>query len=219
MPKKYNKLISLLIITALLTWGCSAKSSFDGKNEKSKDGIAGDKIAYVSASTDSIYEKTFKDLRLGMVFDFNLRLPAADKSWVDLWVEGYQDGKPIEGSMAQISFGSSPNESVEGHMGFGIIAPGNDKTEFFLYAPSCSQPPVLIDEEFFKRYAGSGGSYAIGNETIGLKAGEERVLAVYRKADAFPMYDLNDPALQVQLINEKGTVFLFKIKVYERNEG
>ena len=110
------------MFVGLITWGCSDKSSLDGKT-----GIEdkGDIIAYVSVNKDSIYEKTFKDTGLGVVFDFNLKLPHADTSWVDLWVEGYSQGKPTEDLHTQLSYGLSPNKVKEGSIGFGIISPNS----------------------------------------------------------------------------------------------
>lgn len=61
--------------------GCSSQNSNNNK------------IAYISANPDSKYENTFKELHLGILFDFKLKLPKADKSWVDIWVEGYSNGK------------------------------------------------------------------------------------------------------------------------------
>ena len=44
------------------------------------------KIAYISLNTESDYKKTFKELDLGIIFDFDLKLPNADKSWVEIWM-------------------------------------------------------------------------------------------------------------------------------------
>jgi hypothetical protein len=74
-----------------------------------------DKIAYISSNPNSDYIKTFKDLNLGILFDFNLKLTRADKSWVTIWVEGYSNGNPIEASQfMELSCGSFPNSVEEG---------------------------------------------------------------------------------------------------------
>ena len=93
-----------------------------------------DKIAYISSNTDSEYEKTFNELNLGILFDFDLKLPKADKSWVDIWVEGYSNGEVIEPfPLTHLSYGLSPKELEEGKMGFGVINPNSDQMQFFLY--------------------------------------------------------------------------------------
>jgi len=42
--------------------------------------------AYISVNENSQYEKTFKDLNLGILYDYNLKVNNADKSWVNVWV-------------------------------------------------------------------------------------------------------------------------------------
>ncbi|MBB6217761.1 c-di-AMP phosphodiesterase-like protein [Anaerosolibacter carboniphilus] len=142
----YRKLyvfpLLIIAIILVLNTGCSIKNSDNNK------------IAYISSNADSEYENTFKELQLGILFDFDLRLPNADKSWVDIWVEGYSNGKAVEPfPLTQLSYGLSPKKVEEGKMGFGIINPNSKETQFFLYSSGVRTSPHSIDNNFFAESA------------------------------------------------------------------
>lgn len=103
MLKKHTLKLSIMIVLFMvISVGCN---NIINKN---------DKIAYISLNTESNYKKTFEELDLGIIFDFNLTLPNADKSWVEIWLEGYSDGKIIEPfPLTGLSYGSFPNEVAE----------------------------------------------------------------------------------------------------------
>lgn len=93
MSKVSYTFLLMVIIIVFAVW-CNSESS------------GADKIAYITVNVDSEYENTFKDLGLGILFDFKLRLTNADKSWVDIWVEGYSNGKAVEPfPLKQLSYG------------------------------------------------------------------------------------------------------------------
>lgn len=73
------------------------------------------KIAYISKSENSQYAKTFTDLHLGNIYQFNLKLPEADKSWVTIWVEGYKNGEKTDPfRLIELSYGLHPNPFRKG---------------------------------------------------------------------------------------------------------
>jgi hypothetical protein len=203
-------MIYLLILVSIIifTTGCNNQ-----KNQENQ------KIAYISANIDSNYEKTFKDLHLGILFDFNLKLPKADKSWVRIWVEGYSNGNPVEPfPLTQMSYGLSPNKIDEGQMGFGMINPNSDETQMFFYSINTSLSPITIDNSFFINSGMTTYDYAIGSKTIGLDSGEELLLAVYRQEkESMYTYDYQDPDSIKKMIDEDSTLLLLKIKVEEKN--
>ncbi len=41
-----------------------------------------DQLATISVNFNSEYVKTFDDLQLGLLYDFDFKLPNADKRWV-----------------------------------------------------------------------------------------------------------------------------------------
>jgi hypothetical protein len=239
----------LLIITMVIFTGCTSKSinnnnsnnsknndinnSDDSKNindsndsndnneNDNKDNKNNNIIAYISSYTNSEYEKTFKELNLGILFDFNLKLTKADKSWVNLWVEGYSEGKALEPfHLTELSYGLSPNKTEEGRTGFGIMGPNSDEPQIFLYSTGIGQQPVVVNN-FFKKTAGSSWNYAIDSEAIGLELGEEKILAVYRQEDDNTMragYDYEDQASIDEMIKENKRVLILKIKVEEKSE-
>jgi hypothetical protein len=107
--KNYRTILYLVIMMYLILFilgGCDNET----KNAK--------KIAYISTTKHSQYAKTFTDLHLGIIYDFNLRLTEADKSWVTLWVEGYENGEKTEPfRLIELSYGLNPTPVSEGPMG------------------------------------------------------------------------------------------------------
>lgn len=102
-----------------------------------------------------------------MIWDFNLKLPSADKSWVNIWVEGYSNGEAVEPfPLIELSYGLSPNQVEEGRVGFGIINPNSKEKLLFLYSPDCRIGPCSINNDFFIESGISGYPYAIGGENV-----------------------------------------------------
>ncbi|RCX21530.1 hypothetical protein DFP94_102283 [Fontibacillus phaseoli] len=200
--------ISSIIFLAILliVSGCS--------NQSNKE----EKIAYISANVNSEYEKVFEKIGLGILFDYNLKLPYANRSWVTVWVEGYKNGSDEPIHLTEMSFGLSPNKVEEDHMGFGIINPNSDNPSFFLYSHSGSLPPHNIDDIIFSQKGTiSSWDYAIGNEIISLEKGETKILAVYQEGESsLKTYDYQEMDSIKRMINEDLTVLLLKIKVEER---
>jgi hypothetical protein len=130
-----NYLIVCSILVTILGSGCSNSD---------------DKTATISVNSDSEYVNTCKDLNLGILFDFDFTLPNADKSWVNLWVERYNNGTKETQPLAQLSYGNSPNEVDEGSMGFGMINPDTDETMVFLYGPEVRTQPQIIERNPLK---------------------------------------------------------------------
>lgn len=199
------------MVTFLLIIGCS--------NEPKPH--ANEKIAYISVNENSQYEKTFKDLHLGVLYDYHLKLPQADKTWVTIWVEGYKNGEKMEPfHVEELSYGNYPDPIVEAPMGFGIINTDAEKPLFFLYSSDASIPPHEVENVLNQEgVRGSLWDYAIGKEVVALESGETRVLGGYRQfKESFRPYDYQDNDQITQMINEDMTVLLLKIKVELRSQ-
>ncbi len=197
----------IILILILISLGCSNKQKPNTPT--------------ISINPDSEYENTFKDLNLGILFDFDFYLPSADKRWVNLWVERYNDGKKDSQPLTQLSYGNSPNKVEEGNLGFGMINPNSKDTLVFLYGPGVSMQPSIIEKEN-KTYTLSSWDYAIGKgkEEMELKLGETKILAAYRetRSKSMSMIDLQDEESVNRIIKEDDMVLLLKIKVEENNE-
>ncbi|UFJ39309.1 hypothetical protein LOK74_14655 [Brevibacillus humidisoli] len=206
----WKKAFSLVSLALLIISAAGCQSEY-GTNPA---------VAYVSASPDSTYEKTFKELHLGTLFDYTLELPYADSSWVRIWVEGYREGKLVEQSpLAELSYGNSPNQSETGQMGWGIIKAAEDKEMFLLYAHGITMAPVQ-PADILSGEGVSNWDYAIGDEKISLQSGETKLLAVYREAEnQLHTYDLTKEEEIKQMIQEDKTVLLLKIKVEKRGDN
>lgn len=173
-------------------------------------------IAYVSVNTTSTYQKTFEELDLGLIFDYHLKLPRADESWVQLWVEGYSDGQQIEPELSILEYGQSSNQEEEGNIGVGIINPNNEERQVFLYGPSVSITPHTINQDIFLTEGISSWDYAIDNKQVGLAPGEEKIIAVYRQsAGNMNAYSYEDEESIDKMIREDAVVILLKIRVDE----
>lgn len=125
--KRYRTMMVTLLSTLMLLSACSKQA---------------DEVATISANPDSDYIKTFTDLNLGVLFDFNLRLPQADQRWVNLWVDRYVDGELDATPALELFFGHSPDSLVEGHVGMGLLKSAADSPLLFLYSPGASISPI-----------------------------------------------------------------------------
>ncbi len=178
-----------------------------------------DNTATISANLDSKYANTFEELNLGIIYDFDFRLPNADKSWVTIWIESYKDGKMEPNPITELSYGLSPIQITEGNVGFGIINYDTKGPLFFLYAPGVSIQPHIVEIVNFSD-GFSAWDYAIGDEKVELKLGETNLLGVYRQSpnNSIRTYDLQKEEQVEQMISEDDRVFLLKIKIEESNE-
>lgn len=200
--KKPFIVITLLLITGV---GCVRDTS-----------IESNEIAYISVDTKSKHQKTFEELNLGIIFDYNLKLPRSDESWVKLWIEGYSEGEQIKPELSVLEYGQSLNQEEEGNIGVGIINPNNDERQVFLYGPSVSITPHTIDQDIFLTEGISSWDYAMDKKQVVLAPGEEKILAVYRQsAGNMNAYSYEDLKSIEKMIQEDAVVILLKIKIDE----
>ncbi|MDP1420667.1 hypothetical protein Q8G35_20375 [Peribacillus simplex] len=203
MRKNYFIFSLLLILSLMIISGCT--------NSK-------DSIATISVNSDSEHTNTFKKLNLGEMYDFDFKLNKADKTWVNVWIESYKDGKQEPQPLAELSYGKSPNKVEEGNLGLGIINT-NDFRLGFLYAPNVTATPQKIDK-IHSVGVFSGWDYAIGEEKLELKLGETYLLGAYResKGNSIRTYNLQDENEVKKMIKDDSIIFLLKIKIEEINE-
>lgn len=203
MKNSYSIYSFIFIFVLVMSSGCT---------------ISNDKTATISVNSDSEYVNTFEDLNLGILFDFDFTLPDADKSWVNLWVERYNDGTKETQPLTQLSYGNSPNKVDEGSMGFGMINPNTEAPLVFLYGPDVRTQPQIIKKESNANRL-STWDYAIGEKEVELKMGETKILAVYRETenDSLRTVDLQDEETVKEMIEQKDTVLVLKVKIDEKN--
>ena len=199
MKKNYYIISSILLFILIVSSGCTNTS---------------EKVATISVNSGSEYVNTFEDLNLGILFDFDFTLPNADKSWVNLWVDRYIDGEKESQPLIQLSYGNSPNEVEEGHLGFGMINPNSKSTLVFLYGPAVSTHPSIIERESMTDVS-SSWDYAIGNEKVDLDIGETKILAAYRETESNSIrtIDLQDEDSVNEMIKQDNMVLLLKVKI------
>ncbi|MGG4267324.1 hypothetical protein [Peribacillus simplex] len=200
--KKNFLIFSLLLILSLIISGCT--------NSK-------DSIATISVHPDSEHTNTFKKLNLGELYEFDFKLNNADKTWVNVWIESYKDGKQEPQPLNELSYGLSPNKVEKGNLGFGIIN-ADDSRLGILYAPNITATPQKI-EKIHSVGVFSGWDYAIGEDKLELKLGKTYLLGAYResKGNSIRTYDLQDEKEVKKMIKDDSIIFLLKIKI-EKNK-
>ncbi|WP_112180374.1 hypothetical protein [Paraliobacillus zengyii] len=203
MKKNFFMISSILSFILIVSTGCTNTS---------------DKVATISINADSEYVNTFEDLDLGIVFDFDFTLPNADNSWVDLWVERYIDGEKESQPLTKLSYGNSPNEVEDGHLGFGMINTKSEDTLVFLFGPDVRNHPSII-EKTPKTDIFINWDYAIGNEEVELEIGKTKILAVYRETErnSIRTVDLQDEDAVNEMIKQDNMVLLLKVKIEEKS--
>src|SRR5699024_12783125 len=138
----------------------------------------------ISVSEESTYENTFIDLNLGVLFDFNLHLPHADHRWIKIWVEKYENGKKNTEPLTKLSYGNFPDESIDHHIGFGIIDPNNDEgTLGILYGSNMRTELIDMRGEFDQEYRNSLWDKALCEDYFQQILNEQRILSHYRETD------------------------------------
>lgn len=208
MFKKHGKTMVIFFLLLLSGVGCVRDTDTDG-----------DEIAYISVETNSKYQETFEELNLGLIFDYHLKLPRADESWVKLWVEAYSEGELIEPPLSVLEYGQSADQEEEGNIGVGIINADSEERQFFLYGPSVRLAPHSIDQDIFLTEGISNYDYAIDNKQVALTSGEEKILAVYRQsAGNMNAYSYEDVDSIKKMIQEDAVVILLKIQVDEMSQ-
>ena len=199
--KKNFFIISLVsVLFLIVTSGCT------------KSGL----ISNISVKEDSKYVETFKELNLGVLQDYNLKLMNADKTWVNIWVEKYVNGKQEPEPLTQLSYGNSPEKVAQGSIVFGMINPHSEEPIVILNGPGVSVTPHKI-EKLLSSIRVSGWETVIGEKEVELELGETYLLGAYRvnEEPAITTYDLQKEEEIQKMINDDDVVLLLKLKIEE----
>ncbi|MBD8498603.1 hypothetical protein [Paenibacillus arenosi] len=212
--------IKLSVLLAMITLLSGMLSSCGLFNEHTADK---DEIAVIDVDKSHDHAATFKALWIGKVGTYSLKLHRADRSWVDIWVEGYKKGKKLEQPLLALSYGRYPHETYDGKVGLVWIYGANNKDMIKLYSESSSVGMVAIDQFIGdKSEAGrTGWEYTLGEDGLSLKPGETALIGSFRmnKGSLRTGYDWNDPEAVQEMIQSNDTVMLLKIKVREEKSN
>src|SRR6056297_1208791 len=204
--KRKTFIILILAIGLLYSIGCEAINT----NAK-------ETVAYISRNNDSNYEKTFKELNLGKIFDYKYKLENANKTGVSLWLEGYENGEKIDPNpLRAYNYYLNPNKnSEEGKLGFGIVNSSDKNSSIFFYSPSSAVQPMDFNFTFNENNNIYTWRNAINDKTFEVKKGEEIILAVYReiKGNELTHYDYQKSDSIKEIIDKDSKVLLFKFKI------
>ena len=179
------------------------------------------KVAEIEPVPESDYVRTFEELSVGILFDFQFELQNADQRGVKLWVERYQDGKKDDLPAVDLVYAKSPNEKDEGHLGFGIINSNTNEPLYFLYAPDVKLEPQNHSGASPVESSMATWDYAFKDKKVDLSLDEERLLAAYRSTTSNEMrtIDLSDPNDVKKMIQEDSEVLLLKILITENKDA
>lgn len=198
---KYKLFSNLLLFSIILLAACSTTND--------------DVPATIEAKPDTGYGKTFQELRIGNLLNFDFQLNNADQTWVTIWVESYQDGKQKEQSAAQLAYGLSPNKTEQGPLGIGMFETV-DGSYLFIYSNNSSLKPTKIDIPNSENII-SEWKYALNEETLELN--QSYLLGVYRASEnEMAVYDLQDEKEVEQMIQDSKYVLLVKMKIEENED-
>ncbi|MED5020430.1 hypothetical protein P9847_24480 [Paenibacillus chibensis] len=197
------KLLIVCSVLIMLLGGCSSRPEADT-------------LAVIQAQKGSEYAEMFNALSLGNIFDYNLSLPHADKTWVEVWVEGYKKGKKMQESpLISLSYGFAPSKTSAGALGWGIVKEGGAQKSMILYAPGVSTGLNSVPDVIDKNLSSMMGS-VIGDQKLELKAGESAILAVWRQNESGGYHTYGPEQLEEMLQTDTVTLVL-KIKVDTKN--
>lgn len=194
-----NYLVVLVLIALLMT-GCSQ--------------IQGPTI---SANVDSDYVNTFRDLNLGVLFDFDFHSPHPDNNWVNIWVDRYSYGEKDPEPMIQLTFGNGPLTIEKSRVVFGIVNQDSDNALLFLQSSGFSTQLIQFENLFHKDFP-RAWSYAIDGKKTKLHPEETNILAVVRQSSQtnfMEAIDLQDEAQIAKMLNEDSTVLVLNMKIGE----
>ena len=171
-------------------------------------------VPTITKNPNSKYEQTFNDLDLGVLFDFNINIPKADKRKVTLWVERYNKGDKKSQPLKQLSFNYNKERIIKGHLGFVMLNSNSNDPLVFLYGPGVKTIISQIDE-ISDVDSLISWDYAIGKEKVKLKLGDTKILAGYRVSNnnSIRTVDFQDEESVKRIIKKDETVILLKIKI------
>lgn len=202
---KYKSAVILIIAFILIfTFGCNDVS----KDDKTR--------AYISQSKNSDYEKTFNELKIGRIFDYEYKLVNADKTSVQGWLEVYEKGKMTDDNIGGFKYIFRTSEKgEEGNLGFGAIESANGNSSIFFYSPSFTMTPYNIEYNFNKDQGINSWANAIKDQTLSIEKGQEVILAVYReiKGNELIEYNYQNTDSIEKIIKKDNKVILFKFKI------
>jgi len=174
---------------------------------------------YISIDENSSYQRTFDDLDIGEVFNYNFHWLKAKESWVSIWLEGYSNGQLIEPkSLGGMKYGLSPHKEENGKIGFGVINTNQEPLVFF-YSNGTRVHPSKIQENILTNKGISTWEYGIDEGEVAIKYNEEIILAMYRQNNNSIRsgYDYSDEEGIQAIIEGYETVLFLKIKIEKAN--
>lgn len=207
---RFKSMITLTItgmITILLLTSC-AKT--EGENHD---------IAILSPYKDRSHAESIKLAGLGHLLDYQIQLPRANESWIQVWIEGYVDGKQVqEDPIWGLSFGHSPLAKETGPLGVGFI-PFEDSVLVYGYGLGARLSPTRLPDEYSVAIKNANLAYAATEEdAIRLQAGESRIIGTYwqmKVGESLRSADFSNEEDVMAFTQEHSVVLLVKIQVTE----
>lgn len=199
------KVIAWLFCSLILAAGCTANAEADNED------LA---IAIVSPVHDSIHEQTFKEIGLGELWNYHLKLPDASNSWVRIWVEWYRNGQLQDQHLVELAYGLGPQQVEEGLFGIGLMNLQENSKAISLYSNGISLHPRVLPELLASEGIRGAVSFYAVDEEVKLAPGEPLLLGGYRAtAGIIETLDYQGHEAITKMIERDIELLLFKIVV------
>lgn len=173
--------------------------------------------AILTIQENSPHAETFTELGLGYLLNYNLELKEADRLWVKLWIEGYEDGQPIRSdSIIELSYGQHPEALYDGPLRWAILKLETDKVAMSLQSGGAKVTKTL-DPALFESISGGFQTWDYAwptDEAMTMEPSDTRVLGAIRNGTTFIQpYDLREDAEVARMIAEEKQVFFLKMNL------
>ncbi len=174
-------------------------------------------VLTITPDSKSSTIETFEMLNLGTLLDFEYKWEQADKTYLHIWAEGYQNGELVKPKLAEHIYGLHPTEEgEEGSLRLGFIET-NEGPFVVLGTTNSIGTPQKLNLELLEEQVGRTWDYAI-HEKVSANLNETIILAGYRETSENILksgYDYQDEEEVQSMINKYDNLILFKIKVVE----
>jgi hypothetical protein len=184
------------------------------------EAVSDAEVLTITPDSKSSTIETFEMLNLGILLDFEYIWEQADKTYLHIWAEGYQNGELVKPKLAEHIYGLHPTEEVEdGNLSLGFIKT-NEGPFVVLGTTNSIGTPQKLNLELLSIPGAFTWDYAI-HEKVSVGLDETIILAAYRETSEKTLkvgYDYQDKEEIQQMINTYDNLILFKMKVVEEVE-
>ncbi|MFG6115803.1 hypothetical protein ACGTN9_11470 [Halobacillus sp. MO56] len=173
----------------------------------------------IQKNPESDYQKTFQDLALGELNEYEIQFPKDADLEGEIFVEVYENGVMQENT-SSLSLDWEEKEQ-EGTFGVGYVTSPMEEPSMLLFSQSGTLRTQQLEETKWKELSIRGWQDAVNGDELTLKHGKEYILGAYKgtTGNETRMYDLTAEEELEEMLNEHELVLLFKIRIDENEQN